>query len=303
MPVNDLPAPSIGIPASADSLVPRIPGVIFQFYRSHSGHMNFPYLEGGGMALAYVDRQQLAEDASLLLEQLTGHDHPKVMSAIERSARWMLPLNTRFRLPFPKEKPHWIAVSANPEPIESGVRWNGLMMDITDQVIEEQRLRKLCDTDPLTNLPNRRKLMGQLNHLSSMSTRHGTPLSIMMIDIDHFKQLNDRWGHLQGDSVLKQLATLAQSLLRCEDMIARLGGEEFMVVLPLTSLQQCHKLADRLRQTIAEHDFGIGQGRVTLSIGVAEYRLGEPLVCLIERADRALYSAKEVGRDCVCLLP
>ncbi|MDK9688838.1 GGDEF domain-containing protein [Halomonas sp. LC1] len=303
MPVNDLPAPSIGIPASADSLVPRIPGVIFQFYRSHSGHMNFPYLEGGGMALAYVDRQQLAEDASLLLEQLTGHDHPKVMSAIERSARWMLPLNTRFRLPFPKEKPHWIAVSANPEPIEFGVRWNGLMMDITDQVIEEQRLRKLCDTDPLTNLPNRRKLMGQLNHLSSMSTRHGTPLSIMMIDIDHFKQLNDRWGHLQGDSVLKQLATLAQSLLRCEDMIARLGGEEFMVVLPLTSLQQCHKLADRLRQTIAEHDFGIGQGSVTLSIGVAEYRLGEPLVSLIERADRALYSAKEVGRDCVCLLP
>ncbi|MCG7591249.1 MULTISPECIES: GGDEF domain-containing protein [unclassified Halomonas] len=303
MPVNDLATSSIDIPASADSLVSRIPGVIFQFYRSHSGHMNFPYLEGGGMALAYVDKQQLAEDASLLLEQLTGHDHPKVMSAIERSARWMLPLNTRFRLPFPEEKPHWIAVSANPEPIASGVRWNGLMMDITDQVVEEQRLRKLCDTDPVTNLPNRRKLMGQLTHLASMSARHGTPLSIMMIDIDHFKQLNDRWGHLQGDNVLKQLAMMAQSLLRCEDMLARLGGEEFMVVLPLTSLQQCHKLADRLRQTIADHDFGIGQGSVTLSIGVAEYHCGEPLVTLIDRADRALYSAKEVGRDCVCLLP
>lgn len=303
MPVNDLPAPSVARPLSADSLVPHIPGVIFQFYRSHCGHMNFPYLEGGGVALAYVDRQQLADDASLLLEQLTGNDHPKVMSAIERSARWMLPLNTRFRLPFPQEKPHWIAVSANPEPIDSGVRWNGLMMDITDQVNEEQRLRKLCDTDPLTGLPNRRKLMVQLTHLTSMSTRHGTPLSIMMIDIDHFKQLNDRWGHLQGDSVLKQLATLAQSLLRCEDMVARLGGEEFMVVLPLTSLRQCHKLADRLRQTIAEHDFGVGPGSVTLSIGVAEYRCGEQLVNLIERADRALYSAKEVGRDCVCLLP
>ena len=125
MPVNDLAASSIDIPASADSLISRIPGVIFQFYRSHSGHMNFPYLEGGGMALAYVDKQQLAEDASLLLEQLTGHDHPKVMSAIERSARWMLPLNTRFRLPFPEEKPHWIAVSANPEPIASGVRCVG----------------------------------------------------------------------------------------------------------------------------------------------------------------------------------
>ena len=115
--------------------------------------------------------------------------------------------------------------------------------------------------------------------------------------------LNDRWGHLKGDSVLAQLADVTQSLLRCEDMVARLGGEEFMVVLPLTSLQQCHKLADRLRHTIADYDFGIGQGNVTLSIGVAEYRCGEPLVSLIERADRALYSAKDVGRDCVCLLP
>ncbi|MGO3669969.1 MAG: GGDEF domain-containing protein, partial [Vreelandella alkaliphila] len=128
------------------------------------------------------------------------------------------------------------------------------------------------------------------------------PLSIMMVDIDHFKQLNDRWGHLQGDSVLEQLAVQTQQLLRCEDMVARLGGEEFMVVLPLTPLQQCHKLADRLRHAISSYDFGIGAGQVTVSIGVAEYRCGEPLANLIERADQALYSAKEVGRDCVCLL-
>ncbi|WP_434985460.1 diguanylate cyclase [Vreelandella zhaodongensis] len=299
MPVNDM----IPTPHSADSLVPHIPGVIFQFYRSHCGRMNFPYLEGGGEALALIDRPQLTEDAGNLIEQLTGSDHPKIMSAIERSARWMLPLTTRFRLPFPKEKPHWIAVSANPEPTENGVRWNGMMMDITDQVGEEQRLRKLCDTDPLTGLPNRRKLMVHLTHLASLSTRHGTPLSIMMLDIDHFKKLNDRWGHLQGDSVLQQLAMQTQLLLRCEDMVARLGGEEFMVVLPLTPLQQCHKLADRLRHAIASHDFGIGEGEVTLSIGVAEYRCGEPLRNMIERADQALYSAKEDGRDCVSLLP
>ncbi|WP_404377542.1 diguanylate cyclase [Vreelandella aquamarina] len=303
MPVNDIIVTPEFKPTSADRLVPHIPGVLFQFYRSRCGHMHFPYLEGGGKVLAHIDRQQLSKDASQLLEQLTGSDYPKVMSAIERSARWMLPLTTRFRLSFPKEKPHWIAVSANPEPIETGVRWNGIMMDITEQVIEEQRLRQLSDTDPLTGLPNRRKLMTQLTHHTSMSTRHGSPLSIMMIDIDHFKQLNDRWGHLQGDSVLKQLATLTPTLLRCEDIVARLGGEEFMVVLPLTSLQQCHKLADRLRKTIAAHDFGTGKGSVTLSIGLAEYRCGEPLNSLVERADQALYKAKGIGRDCVCLLP
>ncbi|WP_249977548.1 GGDEF domain-containing protein [Vreelandella olivaria] len=299
MPVNDI----IPVPQSADCFIPQIPGVIFQFHRSHSGHMRFLYLEGGGAALEYIDREQLSQDASPLIKHLTGNDHPQIMSAIERSARWMLPLTTRFRLPFPQDKPHWIAVSANPEPTTSGVCWSGIMMDISAQVSEEQRLRKLCDTDPLTGLPNRRKLMVHLTHLASLSARHGTPLSIMMIDIDHFKQFNDQWGHLQGDSVLKELATQTQALLRCEDMVARLGGEEFMVVLPLTPLQQCHKLADRLRDAIANYDFGIGSGHVTLSIGVAEYRCGEPLVSLIERADQALYSAKDVGRDCVRLLP
>ncbi len=299
MPVNDIDEPQR---VSADQLVPHIPGVVFQFHRARNGHMRFPYLEGGGVALQHINRDLLAENAGQLVEQLTGQDHPKIMSAIERSARWMLPLTTRFRLPFPTGKPHWIAVSANPEPVPDGVQWNGIMMDISDQVSEEQRLRKLCDTDPLTELPNRRKLMVHLTNVASISTRHGTPLSIMMIDIDHFKRLNDRWGHLHGDDVLKQLATQAQSLLRCEDMIARLGGEEFMAVLPLTPLQQCHTLADRLRQAISARDFGMGAGHVTLSIGISEYRCGEPLTSLIERADQALYSAKDIGRDCVCLL-
>lgn len=299
MPVNEIRAPQN---VCADQLVAAIPGVIFQFHRAHNGHMHFPYLEGGAAALKYVDRDMLAQNAAGLVEQLTGKDHPKIMSAIERSARWMLPLTTRFRLPFPKANPHWIAVSAQPEPVSDGIRWSGIMMDISDQVIEEQRLRKLCDTDPLTELPNRRKLMVHLAQLASTSTRHGTPMSIMMIDIDHFKRLNDRWGHLHGDDVLKQLADKAKSLLRCEDMIARLGGEEFMVVLPLTPLQQCHTLANRLCQTISMHDFGMGAGHVTLSIGIAEYRCGEPLTSLIERADQALYNAKDSGRNCVCTL-
>lgn len=299
MPGNNI---DIAQSVSADHFIRHIPGVIFQLHRAHDGHMHFPYLEGGGKALQHIDRDQLATNAGPLVEQLTGNDYPKIMSAIERSARWMLPLTTRFRLPFPPHKPHWITLSAKPKRVADGVQWSGIMMDISDQVDEEQRLRKLCNTDPLTGLPNRRKLMVQLTHLASLSTRHGTPLSIMMLDIDHFKRLNDRWGHLYGDEVLKQLAAQSLALLRYEDMIARLGGEEFMVVLPLTSLQQCHTFANRLRQAISDHDFGMGAGQVTLSIGIAEYRCGEPLTCLIERADQALYSAKDVGRDCVCLL-
>ena len=163
-------------------------------------------------------------------------------------------------------------------------------------------LAELAERDGLTSLYNRRSFDQYSKRVWRQSRRERDQLTIMMIDIDHFKRLNDRWGHLHGDDVLKQLAMHAQSLLRCEDMVARLGGEEFMVVLPLTPLQQCHALADRLRQAISVRDFGMGPGQVTLSIGVAEYRCGEPLTSLIERADQALYSAKDVGRDCVCHL-
>lgn len=114
MPVNDIDAPE---QVSADHLVPHIPGVIFQFHRARNGHMRFPYLEGGGVALKHIDRELLAENAGQLVEQLTGNDHPKIMSAIERSARWMLPLTTRFRLPFPKENPTGLRLAPNPRPL------------------------------------------------------------------------------------------------------------------------------------------------------------------------------------------
>lgn len=299
MPVNDIDVPQR---VTADQLVPDIPGVIFQFQRDHDGQLHFSYLNGCSTTLKNIDRSLLAQNAGELMEELIGEDHPKIMSAIERSARSLLPLTTRFRFSSRKGHSRWVAVSAKPTAISGGVQWNGIMIDISDQVGEEQRLRKLCDTDPLTELPNRRKLMLHLTNAVSLSSRHATPLSIMMIDIDHFKRLNDCCGHLYGDSVLTQLAIQAQSLLRCEDMIARLGGEEFMVVLPLTPLQQCHTLADRIRHTVSVHDFGMGTGQVTLSIGVAEYRCGEPMSILIDRADQALYKAKDAGRNCVCLL-
>lgn len=288
---------------SANDLVLDLPGVIFQFHRRHDGHMHFSYLEGGGRALATLDRRQLAIDAGGLLEQLTGEHYPSIMAALERSERWQIPLTTRFRLTFPDASHYWIAISAKPALTDEGCLWRGMMVDISDQVAEEQRLRKLCDTDPLTGLLNRRKLMMYLTHQASLSARHATPLAIMMLDIDHFKQFNDRWGHLQGDQVLRRLAKHTQRSFRCEDMVARLGGEEFVVVLPLTTLEQSVALADRLRHSVAACDFGTGQGEVTLSIGLAEYRAGETLESFIDRADQALYGAKGTGRDCVSTTP
>ncbi|PMR77022.1 GGDEF domain-containing protein [Billgrantia endophytica] len=287
----------LGEPVSIRDLTERLPGVIFQFHRGLDGHMHFPYMAGSGTDLPGIDRKALGQNARHMLDRLDSEDYPRLMAAIERSARWRIPIATKFRLRLPNGRSRWVALRAQPEDAGTGVLWHGLMIDITEQMIEEARLRRLSDTDDLTGLANRRKLMARLNEEISKCDRHGTPLSLMLLDLDHFKRINDTWGHLQGDQVLVELAKLCRQMLRTEDTIGRLGGEEFAVVLPLTPAVRSFPLAERLRQSIAEQDFGIAPGQVTVSIGVAEYRLGEPRDSLIERADQNLYAAKHQGRN------
>ncbi|RCV90965.1 GGDEF domain-containing protein [Billgrantia montanilacus] len=294
---NAMTGGGLDMPGNVRDFTERLPGVIFQFHRGLDGHMHFPYLAGSGTSLPGIDRDALGQDARHMLDRLDGDDYPKLMAAIERSARWRVPIATKFRIRLPHGRCRWVALRAQPEDAQTGVLWHGLMIDITEQMVEEARLRRLSDTDDLTGLANRRKLMVRLAEETSRCNRHGSPLSLMLIDLDHFKRVNDTWGHLQGDQVLIELAKLCRKLLREEDTIARLGGEEFAVVLPLTPLVRSLPLAERLRQRIAEHAFGIEPGQITVSIGLAEYRPGEPRDVLIERADRSLYAAKHLGRN------
>ncbi|WP_240455572.1 GGDEF domain-containing protein [Halomonas faecis] len=292
-----MPDGGLDAPEQLRDFAARLPGVIFQFYRGRDGHMRFPYLAGSGTELPGIEPAKLAQDARHMLDRLDEEDYPRLMTAIERSSRWQIPIATKFRLRLVKGRSRWIALRAQPQPAEHGILWHGMMIDITEQMIEEARLRRLSDTDALTGLANRRKLIARLDEETSLCSRHGTPLSLMLIDLDHFKRVNDTWGHLQGDQVLIELAKLCRQLLRQEDTMGRLGGEEFAVVLPLTPMVRGYPLAERLRQQIAEHDFGIPLGAVTVSIGLAEYRLGEPRDSLIERADASLYAAKREGRN------
>ncbi|MFG6667381.1 GGDEF domain-containing protein [Halomonas sp. HNIBRBA4712] len=296
MHVNDS---SFERPSSAEYLLPSLPGVIFQLHRSPQGRLRFTYLEGDATILEQMDRAHLAESANGAIEQLTGEHWPMVEAAIERSARWLVPLTTRFQLCHPTHRAYWVGVSATPVRTAEGVRFNGMMMNITGQVVNEQRLERRCYTDVLTGLPNRRKLMMELNRLSMASQNEQAPFSIMMIDVDFFKRVNDRFGHDRGDEILKALAEQVRALLRDSDMLARLGGEEFVAVAPRTSLNHCVSVAERVREHIAGCDLGAGPGEVTVSIGIAEYRPAEILPTLLKRADKALYRAKDFGRDCV----
>ncbi|MGB8842070.1 MAG: GGDEF domain-containing protein [Aliidongia sp.] len=162
--------------------------------------------------------------------------------------------------------------------------------------------RKEALTDALTNIGNRKFFDAKLREAATGSMETGETMSLLMVDIDHFKSFNDRFGHQAGDQVLVMVAHALTDSIKGQDTVARYGGEEFGIILPRTELdgaaalatQICDSLAHRyIRPKSTDEDFGI----VTVSIGVAAFRLGEPLTVLIDRADCALYRAKSNGRN------
>jgi diguanylate cyclase (GGDEF)-like protein len=158
---------------------------------------------------------------------------------------------------------------------------------------------EVSHTDALTYLPNRRQVIKRLQIEVHRADRYKTPLSISMMDIDHFKNINDSYGHTVGDVVLLELANTLRDGIRKSDMVGRYGGEEFLIVLPNTVLQRASDLAARLCKKVREREIDLGEKvHITVSIGVAEYKHGEEnWQKLLSRADMALYKAKNAGRD------
>lgn len=161
-----------------------------------------------------------------------------------------------------------------------------------------QQIQALATRDGLTGLWNRRHIDTTLDAAIQSATRHGTPLCVVMADVDHFKRVNDRHGHAIGDQVLQAVAGSLVGALRVEDQVGRYGGEEFLLILPATSLSQATVLTERLRQRLGAQPTVPALDRpVTASFGVAEWRRGEAAGTLVRRADQALYSAKAAGRN------
>lgn len=158
------------------------------------------------------------------------------------------------------------------------------------------KLLALSLTDPLTGLANRACLNQHLEQETQRARRAGTPFSVVLLDLDHFKRVNDELGHLTGDRVLVTFANVARTTVRGQDVVGRWGGEEFLVLCPGTSLDQAGKLAERLCRMVREHDFATGR-RHTVSAGIAALSDDDTVDSLLNRADLALYQAKDGGRD------
>jgi diguanylate cyclase (GGDEF)-like protein len=181
-----------------------------------------------------------------------------------------------------------------------------LIIDRTEWHRKAEMFQRMSLTDPLTGLPNRRYLEDRLFEEVERSKRYNTPLSFMIIDVDHFKSYNDMYGHTNADRVLAQTALILRGSIRAIDMSARFAGDEFCIVLPETEPQDAERIAERLRLEISQTEFhseqGEMMGRVTISAGISSFGPSrQSPLAVIESADRALYQAKTRGRNCVAV--
>jgi diguanylate cyclase (GGDEF)-like protein len=203
---------------------------------------------------------------------------------------------------------HRVSLTTPNEMGELGKTFNAM----ADRLAKAQaELEDLSIHDGLTGLFNFREFHRQLAEEVERSWRYGHPLSLLMLDIDHFKSVNDTFGHLAGDDALRALATRIRQEVRPADRIARYGGEELVIILPETRASGAMTMAERLREIIASHPIPLGPGQtvtLTVSIGVAAYPedvdsaegLADSAEQLIRASDKALYAAKEAGRNRVC---
>jgi len=177
-----------------------------------------------------------------------------------------------------------------------------LKSEVTANRRLQKKLRSQANTDFLTSIANRREFFYQLNKEFERSRRYGHNFSVMMIDLDHFKQVNDKLGHIEGDIILQKFSKIIEKMIRTADIFARLGGEEFGVIVPNTSIEQASMLSQKMHKKLEDYFMG-NTYMITISIGIAEFSTTDNINTLMQRADKALYQAKRKGRNRTEIIP
>ena len=236
------------------------------------------------------------------IELYNRHVHPEDVSQLrEREARAQntCTLDLEHRIIRPDGTIGWVHLRGQMNNLYG--TFHGTIQDISDRKHAERELRELATTDPLTKLYNRRFFIEGSASAIKLCERLEKPIAVIMFDLDRFKSVNDTYGHATGDVVLRMIAEKVKSLLRTEDVLGRIGGEEFAVTLPDTSLSQGAKVAEKLRLAIQQMKFDApGEAdpfTLTCSFGVTQRQHTESLDELLALADAALYTAKRTGRN------
>lgn len=301
---------SIRLSQRLEKLAQQLPGFIYQYHLTLDGKGCFPYASTSSLEIYGVPPEELAHSDEAAFRKIHPDDQPDVKAAIEMSAETLSHWHCEYRVLHPGGQELWVEGSAAPERLADGsVLWHGYIADVSERKrlqlelqASEARFRRLATVDMLTGAPNRRHFMQSLDAELSRVKRHGVDACLVMFDADHFKRINDTFGHAAGDEVLRAVVTVGREQLRASDILSRLGGEEFAILLPDTSLDMALGIAERFRRAIAALHVASGDAsiRLTISLGVAALGVEDSPDSALERADKALYAAKVSGRDRLC---
>lgn len=212
------------------------------------------------------------------------------------------PFSSEYRMRSPEDEYQFFEERLVPVTDADGaiVEWVGIGRDITERKQREQDLQAQAMRDPLTRAFNRRPLYRAMEDEVDRAQKRGEIFSLMLVDVDHFKAINDEYGHDIGDHVLKKLVEVLSGLIRRTDTLSRWGGEEFAILLSGAKRSGASKVAEALRSGVEQTAFGLARP-VTISIGLVEYKRGDTAATLIKDADLALYEAKQSGRNRVVM--
>ncbi len=275
----------------------HVPGGIYQFKMDFNGRFSVIYASDGIRDIYELEPSVLVQNAETVFSRIHPLDNARVRASIRASADTLSPWREEYRVQLPRRGLRWVRGEATPEQLPGGgVLWHGYVSDISDLKRVEEELRALSVTDALTGIRNRRYFQERLSSEMIRVERGSGELSVIMLDIDHFKRINDQHGHAVGDRVLQAVCQRVTQRLRRTDVFCRLGGEEFVVLCPDTDGESAHALAIGLWEGLrgAEiEDVGV----VTASFGIASWRVGEGADALLLRADSGVYVAKQAGRD------
>jgi len=280
-----------------EKLSAHVPGGIYQYQLNGDGSSGFNYTNNGMWRIYELPQDVMQRNVDAVFDRIHPMDIYRIKKSICFSAEHLTPWREEYRVELPRQGLRWLRGEATPERLpDGGVLWHGFISDISDLKRVEEELRALSVTDVLTGVYNRRYFQERLKAELSRVQRHGGDLSVIMLDIDHFKRINDQFGHAMGDHVLQGLCQRINRRLRHNDVFCRLGGEEFMVLCPGTNGEQAHALAIELWSVLRSQPID-GVGVVTASFGIASWRLAEGGDALLLRADSGVYAAKQAGRD------
>jgi diguanylate cyclase (GGDEF)-like protein/PAS domain S-box-containing protein len=290
-------------------LTSQLPGGLFQLVRNKGGCFEVTYLSSGFKQLLGIPDEVHFQDPYVFVSQIHESDRDGYFRTMRESGEKLAPWTYEMRTRTVDGRQKWLKITAQPEHSKGTITWHGYIADISVRKQYEMEITELAYYDPLTHLPNRRMLFDRMAHAVDNCRARGDCNALLFVDLDNFKALNDTQGHDVGDAFLSRVAERLKKSVRANDLVARIGGDEFVVLLERVgpneatatarAITTAHQVLTSLRE---EFDLGRICHRTSASVGVVVFDGQEPRVEeLLKRADVAMYQAKAAGRNGVAL--